>query len=608
MNSLLNRSFSICLLLLMLGFYHVFTQERNLHYEVLEDFQVVDARKEIKMPGIKGYKTLKGDFHMHTIYSDGHVTPQTRVVEAWREGLDVIAITDHSTPMPRNIKGDYNSAYNDALSYAKSRGITLIRATEYTQREPYGHLNFLFVEDANVFAKSFSELYPVDAIEMAAGQGAFVILNHPGWPDKNSKLDDVHIDLINRGKIHGIEVFNAHEFYPLVADYCVQYPLTIISASDIHAPIGASFNLHQQPRNLTLIFAKDNSEESVKEALFDRRTLAFANNLIVGNEKYIIPFVKNSIQVTNFQKDDTRFSCHMTNNTDVTYTLYGPEQQRIVLPAQRTIRLSDQLDNMEVVYQVKNTFINATDHAAIPLSIFFAAEDEVLVPMIKQDLSAFDPNEKLTVYSLTEGAEIYYTKDGSEPTPSSEKYTKPIGFDRSTRLTFKAFKKGMKPSRTVVKQVLLDIDHPSVKLSEKTNGLKYQYFEGPFLSVKDFEVKGKLQDEGIMDLPDITKAKAEDHFGFIFKGYLFAPKTGKYLFTLESDDGSTLRISDVDLVDNDGSHSLKRKSGEIKLEKGYHRFELRHFDDFAEEALRFLWTIPGEKEKEVSKEFFFIEK
>ena len=590
------------------GFYNAFSQERNLHYEVLEGFQVVDARKEIKMPDIMGYKTLKGDFHMHTIYSDGHVTPQTRVVEAWREGLDVIAITDHSTPMPGNVKGDHNSAYNDALSYALSRGITLISATEYTHREPYGHLNFLFVEDANDFAKSFSELYLVEAIEMASDQGAFVFLNHPGWPDKNSKLEDVHVDLINRGKIHGIEVFNSHEFYPLVADYSVDHELTIISSSDIHSPIGASYNLHEQTRNLTLIFATENSEQAIKEALFEKRTLAFANNLIVGSEKYIVPFVKNSIEVSNIQKDDTRFSCYMTNHTDVTYILYGPEQQRIVLPAQRTIRLSDQLANLGIVYNVKNTYINANDHAAIPLSLFFAAADEVFVPMIRQELSSFNPNDKLEVYSLTEGAEIYYTKDGSEPTRASKKYTEPIGFERSTLVSFKAFKKGMKPSGTIVKQVLLDIDHSSVKLRKKTNGLQYQYFEGPFLSVKDFEAKGKLHDEGIMDTPDITKAKVKDHFGFIFTGYLYAPKTGRYSFTLESDDGSTLRVSDVDLVDNDGSHSLKRKRGEIRLERGYHKFEMRHFDDYDEEVLRFLWTIPGEKIKEVGEEYFFVEK
>lgn len=28
------------------------------------------VRKEVKIPDLPGYKTLKGDFHVHTVYSD----------------------------------------------------------------------------------------------------------------------------------------------------------------------------------------------------------------------------------------------------------------------------------------------------------------------------------------------------------------------------------------------------------------------------------------------------------------------------------------------------------------------------------------------------------
>ena len=52
-------------------------------------------RTEIILPQVKGYNIYKGDFHVHTIYSDGEVTPRERVREAWYDGLDVIAITDH---------------------------------------------------------------------------------------------------------------------------------------------------------------------------------------------------------------------------------------------------------------------------------------------------------------------------------------------------------------------------------------------------------------------------------------------------------------------------------------------------------------------------------
>ena len=50
---------------------------------------------KIVVPDIKGYQTLTGDFHIHTVFSDATVWPTTRVQEAIWEGLDVIAISEH---------------------------------------------------------------------------------------------------------------------------------------------------------------------------------------------------------------------------------------------------------------------------------------------------------------------------------------------------------------------------------------------------------------------------------------------------------------------------------------------------------------------------------
>lgn len=61
-------------------------------------------RAEIILPQVKGFNCYKGDFHVHTIYSDGGVSPADRITEAWRDGLDIIAITDHY----ENRKGERN--------------------------------------------------------------------------------------------------------------------------------------------------------------------------------------------------------------------------------------------------------------------------------------------------------------------------------------------------------------------------------------------------------------------------------------------------------------------------------------------------------------------
>ena len=53
------------------------------------------SERMIVFPDIDGGKTLVTDLHMHSVFSDGHVWPRTRVEEALRDGLDAIAITEH---------------------------------------------------------------------------------------------------------------------------------------------------------------------------------------------------------------------------------------------------------------------------------------------------------------------------------------------------------------------------------------------------------------------------------------------------------------------------------------------------------------------------------
>ena len=56
--------------------------------------------RAITFPDVPGYHTLKVDLHMHTVFSDGSVWPDIRVLEAIRDRLDAIAITDHIEYLP----------------------------------------------------------------------------------------------------------------------------------------------------------------------------------------------------------------------------------------------------------------------------------------------------------------------------------------------------------------------------------------------------------------------------------------------------------------------------------------------------------------------------
>ena len=67
---------------------------------LMAGFAWTQLRDPLPVPDVGGHRTLKCDFHLHTVISDGLVWPTTRIEEAWRDGLDAIAITDHSDYNP----------------------------------------------------------------------------------------------------------------------------------------------------------------------------------------------------------------------------------------------------------------------------------------------------------------------------------------------------------------------------------------------------------------------------------------------------------------------------------------------------------------------------
>ena len=79
--------------------------------------------KDINIPDLDNYKTLKCDFHIHTVFSDGLVWPTVRVDEAYSEGLDAISLTEHIEYRPHkdDIKADHNRSYEIIKQYAKDK-------------------------------------------------------------------------------------------------------------------------------------------------------------------------------------------------------------------------------------------------------------------------------------------------------------------------------------------------------------------------------------------------------------------------------------------------------------------------------------------------------
>jgi len=230
---------------LTLAFFALFcalTAAAQLHNDDVHVHEAVSRqnyRQYLRIPDIGGYITLKCDFHVHSDISDGQVWPVGRVNEAWNDGLDAIAMTDH-IEVHKNadiIRCGLNKPYELAKARGDMIGMIVIPGAEITRKKPLGHICTLFIRDADKLDVEDE----MQAVEEACRQGAFLLWNHPGYPDRKSDIYPVHERLIAQGKLRGVEVFNKTESYPRTFDYAVQYGLVPFANSDIHYMSGSIY-------------------------------------------------------------------------------------------------------------------------------------------------------------------------------------------------------------------------------------------------------------------------------------------------------------------------------------------------------------------------------
>jgi 3',5'-nucleoside bisphosphate phosphatase len=268
--------------------------------------------RKIVFPDIPGYKTLKTDLHQHTVFSDGSVWPDIRVMEALLDGLDVISLTEHLEYQPHKTDiphPDRNRSFELALAEAKNHNLIIVRGSEITRKMPPGHNNAVFIKDANGLLIKDS----VEVFKAAKVQGAFIFWNHPNWTaqrkDGIARLTDMHTMLIKEKLLHGIEVVNDVTYSEEALQIALDNNLTIMGTSDIHKLIDWDFKVNDGGhRPVTLVFAKERTEESVKEALFERRTVVYYKDLLIGREPFLVPLLQASITVK---------SASYTGKTDV---------------------------------------------------------------------------------------------------------------------------------------------------------------------------------------------------------------------------------------------------------------------------------------------------
>lgn len=332
---------------------------QNLNRQVFPDMELKNQRRLIEVPEIEGYITLKGDFHMHTIFSDGAVWPETRVEEAWNDGLDVIAITDHDTYHPHKeyLNSDNNTHYKIAQESAREKNIILIQAIEITRKMPPGHFNALFVTDGNIpELNDTSRQAFLSSVEKLHNQGAVLFWNHPGWIAQQKdtvKWFEIHQTLTDKGWLNGIEVFNSNEWYPIALQWAMTKNLAPFANSDVHDAMRFAYNYQDNfIRPMTLVFAKERTEKSIRQAILDKRTVAWFNGHLAGSEDLLGKLIDRSLKIQKLYSSKGKTKYQVSNATDFAFQLKGlskewPGQLELLPRSAVIITVSEQVKSIK---------------------------------------------------------------------------------------------------------------------------------------------------------------------------------------------------------------------------------------------------------------------
>ena len=362
--------------------------------------------RAIEFPDTADYQTLTVDLHTHSVFSDGHVWPKTRVEEALRDQLDALAITEHLEYQPHlsDIPHlDRNRAYDIAADAAKNTDLIVIRGSEITRDAPAGHINAVFIDDANkllkvenppsdrtnttAFYRAAREWPAQEAVKAAHAQNAFIFWNHPYWtrqsPDGIARINDFHAANARNGLLHGIEIANGQTYSEEALQIALDNDLALIGVSDVHDLIDWDYKPHEGGhRPVTLVFAKAKTAKAIKDALFARRTVVWFRNLLIGREQHLQPLLQASLSASTLRyRNGTKVAeVVLSNTSDAAFELrytgdytFMFSADRITVPAhgQITVQIKPgkKLRKLNLPFVVENALTAPGEYAKLTFTV-----------------------------------------------------------------------------------------------------------------------------------------------------------------------------------------------------------------------------------------------
>ncbi|WP_299734426.1 PA14 domain-containing protein [uncultured Roseobacter sp.] len=150
-----------------------------------------------------------------------------------------------------------------------------------------------------------------------------------------------------------------------------------------------------------------------------------------------------------------------------------------------------------------------------------------------------------------------------------------------------------------------DLTPPSAQME---TGFRASYFDvdHKLSKLDQIDWSGEATHEEVVGEINYTNSResfweggSKDTFGARITGNIEVEEGGTFDFFIGGDDGVILLVNGEEVIDNDGLHGFRTRSGEIELEPGTHSIEVRYFENYGHAGLKLEWEGPGTDGREL---------
>lgn len=193
----------------------------------------------------------------------------------------------------------------------------------------------------------------------------------------------------------------------------------------------------------------------------------------------------------------------------------------------------------------------------------------------------------ITITDDIEGAEIYYTLDGSEPDVNSIRYDGPFKIDGPTHIKSIACRNGS----------FSDVAENYLYTSGNEPPVRYKlYLNTGDRTMPDFTKYGKPDSEGYISsfALDEFNLSTADYFSVLMTSNLVVPEEADYVFEVCADDGACLYVDGELVVSNPNAHSVAVLArGPVHLTAGKHLLKVEYYEVTSTQGLYIRYSING---------------